>query len=81
VAESLGIAPEKFAKIAHDLLANKGKGLVVAGGLNSEKSVQVAVNYLNWILGNEIHYSHASKAEHGSLSQLIKELNDKIKVN
>lgn len=57
VATKLGFDQERFAKVAADLMANRGQSLVVAGGLaaQTEKAVelQVAVNFLNSILDNE----------------------------
>lgn len=54
-AKELGIDSEKFQKVAVDLL--KGPSLVVAGGLatRTENSVQlqIAVNLLNSLLGND----------------------------
>ncbi len=56
-AENLKISTEAFKKVADDLWKNAGKSLVVAGGLQTrtENSVdlQIAVNFLNTILGNE----------------------------
>lgn len=56
-AEKLGISSENFKKLAADLKNNSGESLVVAGGLqtrtaNSE-ALQIAVNYLNHLLGND----------------------------
>lgn len=54
-AQDLGIAPEKFQKVAADLL--KGPSLVVAGGLQTRTEnslqLQIAVNLLNSLLGND----------------------------
>lgn len=53
----LGLTSGTFKKIANDLVKNSGESLIVAGGIQSrtEESIalQVAVNYLNFILGNE----------------------------
>jgi len=57
VASEIGIEPALLSKMAEDLVANRGKSLVVAGGLPTltGKSVelQIAVNYLNSVLGND----------------------------
>lgn len=57
VSAKLAIQPELFSKIAADLIQNKGKSLVVAGGLPTLTSqatqLQVAVNFLNSVLDNE----------------------------
>lgn len=57
VAEKLGISPEAFKKVATDLNKNKGESLVVAGGIQTKTkdsmALQMAVNYLNSILGND----------------------------
>jgi MoCo/4Fe-4S cofactor protein with predicted Tat translocation signal len=56
-AAELKMEPALMAKLADDLVANKGKSLVVAGGLPTltaqARELQIAVNYLNSILGNE----------------------------
>lgn len=57
VAKSLNISPELFAKIGAQLWENRSKSVVLAGGLptNTEDAVelQVAVNLLNSVLGND----------------------------
>lgn len=57
VAEKLGISAEAFKKVATDLANNKGESIVVAGGIQTKTkdsmALQVAVNYLNSILGND----------------------------
>ena len=40
-------------KLAEELIANKGKGLVVAGGINAELELLNIVNLINTILGND----------------------------
>ena len=54
-AANLGMKPELLAKIGEELWANRGRGLVIAGGLATADAVdvQVAVNLLNSILGND----------------------------
>jgi molybdopterin-containing oxidoreductase family iron-sulfur binding subunit len=57
VAGRLGLDAARFGKVAEQLWENRGKSLVVAGGLPTltEEAVelQVAVNMLNSILGND----------------------------
>lgn len=82
-AEKIGMDPAAFAKVASDLWDNRGKSLVVAGGLSSAHSVQlqIAVNFLNSILGNEgqtviaDNANTAYKASHESLEALIQKMN------
>jgi molybdopterin-containing oxidoreductase family iron-sulfur binding subunit len=56
-AQDLSIEPALFSKIAEDLWANRGKSLVVAGGLPTltaqTKDLQLAVNFLNSVLEND----------------------------
>lgn len=56
-AEKLGMEPALFSQIAADLWNNQGKSLVVAGGIQTltekSKELQIAVNFLNSILGND----------------------------
>jgi len=56
-AQKLGINPEVFAEVAQDLWENKGQSVVVAGGLptltGQQLGLQIAVNFLNSILGND----------------------------
>jgi molybdopterin-containing oxidoreductase family iron-sulfur binding subunit len=57
VAEEIGLTAESLKKVAHDLWAARGKGLVVGGGIQSKTkdavALQVAVNLLNSALENE----------------------------
>lgn len=57
VAKELAMESALFSKIAEDLIANRGKSLVVAGGLPTLTSqatqLQIAVNFLNSALGND----------------------------
>lgn len=57
VSGRLGLAPDLFAKIGAQLWENRGKALVVAGGLPTQTAeavdLQVAVNLLNSVLGND----------------------------
>lgn len=84
-AKKLGVEPELFAKVAADLLANKGESLVVAGGIQTmtekSKELQVAVNFLNSILDNDgktvDHKGGNSglKASYSDMAALIKDMN------
>lgn len=57
VAADLGVSPELFTKIARQLWEARGESLVIAGGLTTQTAeaveLQVAVNLLNSILGND----------------------------
>jgi Fe-S-cluster-containing dehydrogenase component/anaerobic selenocysteine-containing dehydrogenase len=57
VATQLGMEPELFTKIAQQLWDNRGASLVIAGGLPTQTEnavdLQVAVNLLNSVLGND----------------------------
>jgi molybdopterin-containing oxidoreductase family iron-sulfur binding subunit len=82
-AQELGVAPEKFQKVAADLL--KGPSLVVAGGLQTRTAnslqLQIAVNLLNSLLGNDGKTVIAKggnerlKASYADLLDLIKKMN------
>lgn len=56
-AGSHSVDGQLMAKIAEDLWAHRGESLVVAGGLNGDSpesvDLQVAVNFLNSVLGND----------------------------
>lgn len=55
--EKLGLAPETLTKVAQQLWNARGKSLVLAGGLPTNTAdavdLQVAVNLLNTVLGND----------------------------
>ncbi len=57
VASELGIEAALFSQIAQDLWDHRGESLVVAGGLptlnGNSLSLQIAVNFLNSVLGND----------------------------
>lgn len=57
VAGRIGFDAAIFSKVATDLLANKGKSVVVAGGIQTQtakaKELQIAVNLLNSVLEND----------------------------
>jgi len=57
VADKLGLNAEAFAKVAVDLWKNAGQSIVVAGGIQTKTKdslqLQVAVNFLNSLLGND----------------------------
>lgn len=54
-AQQTGISAEEIKAIAKELAANRGKSLVLGGGVNAKNglALQIAVNYLNTILGND----------------------------
>jgi MoCo/4Fe-4S cofactor protein with predicted Tat translocation signal len=58
-AARIGAAPEMFAQLAQELIASRGRSLIIAGGLPTQTSeaveLQVAVNLLNSMLGNDGH--------------------------
>lgn len=86
VASKLGIEAALFSKIASDLWENRGKSIVVAGGLptRTEESLalQVAVNYLNSALGNDgatissQGLSAGQKSSYVELMQLVQNMKD-----
>jgi molybdopterin-containing oxidoreductase family iron-sulfur binding subunit len=86
-AQGLGLDGKVFDKLAHELLENKGKSLVVAGGMQTETAdaldLQVAVNFLNSVLGNDgatiDHDVAPFETRQGSgteLASLIKDMQD-----
>jgi Fe-S-cluster-containing dehydrogenase component/anaerobic selenocysteine-containing dehydrogenase len=88
VAAATGLKPEQIISLANELKAKKGKSLVVGGGPNARTEVagqlQVAVNLLNSILGNDgtTVLSRAMNKKKSDLSTgadihaLIKDMND-----
>lgn len=56
-AERFGMKREDLAKLGAELWANRGRGLVLGGGLATADAVevQVAINLLNSVLGNDGH--------------------------
>jgi len=85
VADKLGISSESFKKVAADLVKNQGESIVVAGGIQTKTkdsmALQVAVNYLNSILGNDGKTVVAEagnknlKATTGYIANLIAKMN------
>lgn len=85
-AKKLGVEPELFAKVAADLLANKGESLVVAGGIQTvtEKSaeLQIAVNFLNSVLENDGKTVDSKggnsglKGSYSEMASLVKDMKD-----
>jgi molybdopterin-containing oxidoreductase family iron-sulfur binding subunit len=86
IYKSLGMSHDDFAAIVRQLADHMGEGIVIAGGLPSKTedavALQIAVNHLNDLLGNNgatIHWSHgvaASEGSDGSLLELIKAMQD-----
>lgn len=77
-AQQLGISAEKMDELALELYKNRGQSLVVAGGLATQHSaqlaVQVAVNLLNSALENDgktLDYSHSLLSETASDEALL----------
>ncbi len=81
-AAGLGMKPELLVKIGEELWANRGKGLVIAGGLPTADAVevQIAVNLLNSLLGNDgrtIDYDGVTlQTRQGSAAELAKLIAD-----
>jgi len=84
--QEMGIEKELLAQIAKDLWANKGRSLVVAGGLTTRteqsKELQVAVNLLNSALENDGKTIDATNApvtsyqgSYASIQNLIDKMN------
>ncbi len=81
VYKKMGLSHEDFAAIVKGLADNSGQGVVIAGGLQAKTkdavSLQIAVNFLNDLLGNNgatIHWSHgltATESSDGSLQELL----------
>ncbi len=74
----LHIRAEKIEKIATDLVAARGSSLVLSG--DNDFSTQVAVNYLNNLLGNYgntldlNHYSLQKQGSHAALEDVLTQL-------
>ncbi len=85
VAQRLGIDAALFTQIAEDLWENRGRSLVVAGGLTTQtersRELQIAVNFLNSVLENDGKTVDAKagnpglKASQVDMQNLIKEMN------
>lgn len=79
----LKIPQHKWTKWAEDLIQNKGKGLILFGGLRSQSQnsveIHTLVNFLNSALGNDgktINYSQFYPYKFGSYSQMEKIIDD-----
>jgi MoCo/4Fe-4S cofactor protein with predicted Tat translocation signal len=85
VSSKLAISKEAWSKLVEDLIANRGKSLVVAGGLPTmtaqAREVQIAANFLNSALGNDGTTVDAkvpltsARASYKEFQELIEELN------
>lgn len=85
VGARLGIDAKLFSRTVEELWANRGKGLVIAGGLMTQTAqaldLQIAVNMLNSLLGNDgVTVDHANSFEGhrgtaASLTGLIADMN------
>jgi len=77
-AERLGMSTELLAGLGEELWVNRGKGLVLAGGLATIDAVEVQMvaNLLNTVLGNDGHTIDHDGApfltRQGSASELAK---------
>jgi molybdopterin-containing oxidoreductase family iron-sulfur binding subunit len=84
-ASQLNISEQAFKKVAEDLFKNAGESLVVAGGIQTRTEdslqLQIAVNFLNSLLGNEGKTVLAKsgnkhlKSSYDSLTELVKKMN------
>ncbi len=84
-ATQMKISEVSFKKVAQDLVTNAGESLVVAGGLQTRTedslALQIAVNYLNSLLGNEGKTVSAKsgnanlKASYDSIVGLVAKMN------
>ncbi|MBX2989293.1 MAG: TAT-variant-translocated molybdopterin oxidoreductase [Bdellovibrionaceae bacterium] len=82
-AARLGIEPALLSQIADDLWENRGRSLVVAGGLPTltaqAAELQIAVNFLNQVLDNEgktIEAKNANVGLQGSWADMLALIND-----
>ena len=78
---NLNIPSKKWKEWARLLIQNKGKALILFGGLKGEHSEQthILVNFLNSALGNDgktVNYSQHYPYEYGSYSQMEKLISD-----
>lgn len=84
-AGRLGIEPALLEKLADDLVKNRGRGLIVAGGTETQtpwgRELHIAVNFLNSALDNEGATVDARSAftglsgSHRGLQTLIERMN------
>ena len=84
-AQRLGIDAQLFARTADQLWANRGKSLVIAGGLMTQTAnavdLQMAVNMLNSLLGNDgVTVDHANsytgnRGTFAAVNKLIADMN------
>lgn len=82
VSQRIGIDQKMFDRTVEELWANRGKGLVIAGGLMTQTAeavdLQMAVNMLNSLLGNDgVTIDHANSYEgRGTYADLTRLIND-----
>ncbi|MGE0631982.1 MAG: TAT-variant-translocated molybdopterin oxidoreductase, partial [Pseudobdellovibrionaceae bacterium] len=83
VAAEIGMSQEQMSQVASDLIKNRGKSLVVAGGLPTltfqATDLQVAVNFLNNALDNEgktveAPKSSAHRGTQAAMAELIADM-------
>ena len=80
--QKFGFSSEKFANLVLELKKNAGSSIIVAGGLPTRtvdsEHLQIAVNHLNHLLGNDgktISAKSEMAASYGSMINLIKAMN------
>lgn len=78
----LAVTAEAFKKLVAELKKNAGSSIVIAGGISTRtvdsENLQIAVNYLNSLLGNDgktISARTETSASYGSMIKLIKDMN------
>lgn len=84
VVEQTGLSADLLRQVASELLDNRGKGLILGGGIKCKNAtaVQNAVNLLNAVLENDgaaVDYSTPSNqaaSSHADLLALIKDMRD-----
>ncbi|MBE7438122.1 MAG: 4Fe-4S dicluster domain-containing protein [Spirochaetales bacterium] len=82
VADYLGIPADALKKIAGELSRERGRSLVLAGGVQSGPELQVAVNLLNSMLGNDgitVDYQNSLFLSAGMNDRELKNLLSEIK--
>jgi len=82
VASYLGIPQEALKKIAAELALHRGRSLAMAGGVQTGTQLQVAVNLLNSMLGNDgttVDYQNSLFLATGMSDRELKSLLAEIK--
>lgn len=88
VASATGLKEEQIKSLADELKNKKGKSLVVGGGISTRTEIpgqlQIAVNLLNSILGNDgitivtksVNKKKSDLSPASDIQQLLKDMND-----